>query len=248
MSDYTKSVDFAAKDALVTGNPLKVVRGTEIDTEFNNIATSIGTKADLASPALSGTPTAPTPSGTPDDNEIATVEYVRDQLYLALPIGMIMQWGGTAGAYPAGWELCDGSTYTRSDGAGSIIAPDLSDKFIVAKGSSRTEQSTGGSDSHGHTTGTSGSHNHTGTSGSTALTIAQMPAHTHTTNATPTPSGSTWPFQGGPGYGVTATTSSSTGGGAGHTHTISTDGDHSHTVSSGSNVPAYFALAFLIRI
>lgn len=46
MSDYTKSVDFAAKDALITGNPAKVVKGTEIDTEFNNIATAIATKYD----------------------------------------------------------------------------------------------------------------------------------------------------------------------------------------------------------
>lgn len=46
MSNYTKTVDFAAKDALSSGNPAKIVKGTEIDTEFNNIATAVGTKAD----------------------------------------------------------------------------------------------------------------------------------------------------------------------------------------------------------
>lgn len=46
MSDYTKTTDFAAKDALLTGNPSKTVLGAEIDTEFNNIATAVGTKLD----------------------------------------------------------------------------------------------------------------------------------------------------------------------------------------------------------
>ena len=46
MSNYTKSTDFAAKDSLPTGNPGKIVKGTEIDTEFNNLAIAIATKAD----------------------------------------------------------------------------------------------------------------------------------------------------------------------------------------------------------
>lgn len=55
MSNYTKSTDFASKDALPSGNAGKIVKGTEIDTEFNNIATAIATKADTASPSFSGT-------------------------------------------------------------------------------------------------------------------------------------------------------------------------------------------------
>ena len=46
MSNYTKSTNFASKDNLSSGNPLKIVKGTEIDTEFNNIATAIATKQD----------------------------------------------------------------------------------------------------------------------------------------------------------------------------------------------------------
>jgi len=46
MSNYTKSTNFATKDNLTSGNPLKIVKGTEIDTEFNNIATAISTKQD----------------------------------------------------------------------------------------------------------------------------------------------------------------------------------------------------------
>jgi len=46
MANYSKTTNFAAKDALAPGNSSKIVRGTEIDTEFNNIATAIATKAD----------------------------------------------------------------------------------------------------------------------------------------------------------------------------------------------------------
>lgn len=58
MSNYVKSVNFAAKDDLASGNPSKIVKGSEIDTEFNNIATASATKADLASPTFTGTVTA----------------------------------------------------------------------------------------------------------------------------------------------------------------------------------------------
>jgi flagellar basal body L-ring protein FlgH len=46
MSNYTKTTNFAAKDALASGNANKVVKGTEIDTEFTNIQTAIASKAD----------------------------------------------------------------------------------------------------------------------------------------------------------------------------------------------------------
>jgi hypothetical protein len=46
MANYTKTTNFAAKDALASGNANKVVKGTEIDTEFTNIQTAIASKAD----------------------------------------------------------------------------------------------------------------------------------------------------------------------------------------------------------
>ena len=61
MSNYTKSTNFASKDNLSSGNPLKIVKGTEIDTEFNNISTAIATKQDYdADLAAYATKTAPT--------------------------------------------------------------------------------------------------------------------------------------------------------------------------------------------
>ena len=60
MSNYTKTTNFATKDSLPSGNAAKIVRGTEIDSEFNNIATASATKADTASPTFTGTVTAAT--------------------------------------------------------------------------------------------------------------------------------------------------------------------------------------------
>lgn len=66
MANYTKTTDFASKDGLPPGDTNKVVRGTEIDDEFDAISTAIATKADLASPTFTGTVTAAnlTVSGT----------------------------------------------------------------------------------------------------------------------------------------------------------------------------------------
>jgi hypothetical protein len=85
MSSYTKSTNFASKDSLSTGNPLKIVKGTEIDTEFNNIATAVATKADLASPTFTGTVIAPTPALSAAGTTVATVAAIQ-ALY---PIGSI---------------------------------------------------------------------------------------------------------------------------------------------------------------
>lgn len=59
MSDYTKTTNFAAKDALPSGNSAKIIKGTEIDSEFNNIATAVATKSNTASPTFTGTVTTP---------------------------------------------------------------------------------------------------------------------------------------------------------------------------------------------
>lgn len=56
MSNYTKSTNFATKDTLTSGDPLKIVKGTEINTEFDNISTAIATKGE----STSGTFTTPT--------------------------------------------------------------------------------------------------------------------------------------------------------------------------------------------
>jgi hypothetical protein len=77
MSNYTKLTDFASKDTLPSGNAAKIVKGTEIDDEFEAIESAIATKANTDSPALSGTPTAPTPSSSTSTTQIATTAFVQ---------------------------------------------------------------------------------------------------------------------------------------------------------------------------
>jgi len=67
MSNYTKLTDFAAKDTLPSGNAGKLVKGTEIDDEFNAISTAIGSKANTASPTFTGTVTMTTLNGATVD-------------------------------------------------------------------------------------------------------------------------------------------------------------------------------------
>lgn len=89
MSNYVKSTDFASKDDLATGNPLKLIKGTEINTEFNNIQTAVATKADLASPAFTGNPTAATQSFGNSSSRLATTEFVQAALLALYPVGSI---------------------------------------------------------------------------------------------------------------------------------------------------------------
>jgi hypothetical protein len=95
MSNYVQSTNFATKDALSSGDPLKIVKGTEINTEFNNIATAVATKADLVSPTFTGTPTLPT--GTTavtqgfgnSSTALATTAFVQAALQALHPVGSI---------------------------------------------------------------------------------------------------------------------------------------------------------------
>lgn len=86
MSEYVKSTNFASKDALASGNPLKIVKGTEIDTELNNIATAVATKADLNSPTFLGTPTAPTAAAGTTTTQLATTAFTAAAVQAKLPL------------------------------------------------------------------------------------------------------------------------------------------------------------------
>jgi hypothetical protein len=89
LTDYVKSTSFASKDALASGNPLKIVKGTEIDIEFNNIAAAIATKSNGVDTALTGTPTAPTAAAGTNTSQIATTAFVTTALQSLYPVGSI---------------------------------------------------------------------------------------------------------------------------------------------------------------
>jgi hypothetical protein len=57
MSNYTKTTDFEAKDSLPSGDSGKIIRGSEFETEFDNIATAIASKSDANNPTFTGTVT-----------------------------------------------------------------------------------------------------------------------------------------------------------------------------------------------
>jgi len=95
MSNYVQSTNFATKDALPSGDPLKIVKGTEINTEFANIAIAVATKADLASPTFTGTVTLPsgavgvTQSFGDNDTSLATTAFVQAAMAALHPVGSI---------------------------------------------------------------------------------------------------------------------------------------------------------------
>jgi len=89
MTDYTKSTNFTSKDTLPAGDALKILKGAEFDTEFNNIATAIATKADLASPTFTGTPAAPTASVGTNTTQLATTALVFAAMQALYPVGSV---------------------------------------------------------------------------------------------------------------------------------------------------------------
>ena len=89
MSNYVKSTDFAGKDGLTSGDPAKIVKGTEIDDEFDALAAAINSKANVNSPALTGTPTAPTATLGTSNTQLATTAFVQANVSGAYPVGSI---------------------------------------------------------------------------------------------------------------------------------------------------------------
>lgn len=77
--DYIKSTDFAVKDVLPAGDPLKKVKGTEIDTEFNNIAEAIGTKLNKVASAVTNNLPTFNNIGEIQDSGISSQELILDE-------------------------------------------------------------------------------------------------------------------------------------------------------------------------
>ena len=231
MSQYTKATNFTAKDSLPTGNSGKIVKGTEIDTEFTAIASAISSKADLNSPALTGTPTAPTATAATNTTQIATTAFVQTSLSAAFTTGMIMMWSGTIATIPTGWVLCNGSNST----------PDLRNKFVI--GAHTDSVGVAYSTVTGSNTQTGGtkdaivvSHTHTATS------VVTDPGHLHSGVYTPG-SGEAFGFVGANPY-LSASRNTAT-----NTTGISVATTNSTEGSSGTNqnLPPYYALAFIMK-
>jgi hypothetical protein len=209
MSDYTKSTNFATKDNLSSGNALKIVKGTEIDTEFNNIATAISTKADLASPAFTGTPTGVTQSAGNNSTALATTAFVQAALSALYPVGSIYT-NATSSTNP-GTSLGFG-TWTAF-GAGRVMVG-----FNASNTLFDTAEETGGSAdsivvSHTHTatsTVTDPTHSHAGSSSSTVIVGTSAVGNVPAGGSTVVPTGNSTLLAASTGISV-ATTNASTG-------------------------------------
>lgn len=165
MTNYVKSTNFATKDNLASGDPLKIVKGTEINTEFDNIATAVATKADVASPTFTGTPTLPTgtiattQSFGNSSTAIATTAFVQAAMAALFPVGAI--YTAVVSTNPA--TLIGFGTWTAF-GAGRVMVG-----FDSGNALFDTAEETGGSAdaitvSHTHTaTSTDSGHTHSTT-------------------------------------------------------------------------------------
>jgi len=241
MSNYVKSTNFATKDSLSAGDVNKIVKGTEIDTEFNNIATAISTKADTASPTFTGTVTLPsgavgvTQSYGDNDTSLATTAFVQAALQALYPVGSIYT-NATNATNPA--TLFGFGTWTAF-GAGRVPVG-----FNAGDPDFDQAEETGGA----KTVSSSGTIS--GTVGGTSLTEAQMPKHYHLMlgpNSVSSPQGSGsgvgvygggTPDDGTQAYGTystggnAASGSQTTGTSVGDSHTHSFSGSYSGSATS----------------
>lgn len=225
MSNYVKSTNFAIKDGLVTTDPAKIIKGTEIDNEYNAISNAISSKADTNSPALTGTPTAPTATLGSNTTQLATTAFVKAEISAYIPSGVILLWSGATSAIPSGWVLCNGSNST----------PDLRNRFVVGAGSTYAVGATGGSAdatlvAHSHGV-TDNGHNH---SYRTDATGGNAGFATNQGNV----GGTTIQGPDGPQTSISTATQYSTTG-------ISIQSSGSS--ATNANLPPYYALAYIMK-
>jgi len=207
----------------VSGNPTVAIDGTVVTLT----GTQTLTNKTLTSPALSGTPTAPTATYGTNTTQIATTAFVQAALQAIYPVGTL--YTNTANiTNPA--TLLGFGTWVEIGSGKVLVGQDTSDALFDTLGE------TGGSKdaivvSHSHTGGTNsaGSHTHGVTD----------PGHTHGTGGS-TQSANNGPdfpairYNGSPQTG-TVTTPAATGisinSSGSHTHSVTTDA----TGSSGTN-------------
>ena len=231
MANYTKATNFTAKDGLPTGNSGKIVKGAEIDTELTAIASAISSKADTNSPALTGTPTAPTASAATNTTQVATTAFVQTALASAFSTGMIMMWSGTIATIPTGWVLCNGSNST----------PDLRNRFII--GAHSDSAGVAYSTVTGSNTQTGGTKDAINVSHTHTITDA---GHTHANGSynqllSTTGSGTVASFNN------DANEPDLRGSGTISTVTTGITIDSAGSSGTNQNLPPYYALAFIMK-
>ena len=151
-----------------------------------------------------------------------------------MPAGAIIMWSGPPDSIPSGWVLCNGSNGT----------PDLRGRFVIGAGGSYGTNSIGGSSS-------------------TTLTTSNMPSHTHGFSGTTNSASIQDRYRLLSGTGYMGYSYNSSNNQTNYTYkpeynTVSYYNTHSHSFSgttdgsgSGSsftNLPPYYALAFIMKL
>jgi microcystin-dependent protein len=195
------------------------------EATFNAGLTAPGTITSSGTLAVTGNLTLDGASGTSGQVLTSAGSGSTPTWATAVPSGVIMLWSGATDAIPTGYVICDGNNST----------PDLRDRFVVGAGSTYSVDATGGS----------ATVTPSGTNAGTALSESQLPAHNHTTtitftNGTTSSSSSTRLAGGGATtLGTQTYDTDNTGSGATHTHTFTGD--------SQTNLPPYYALAYIMK-
>lgn len=155
--------------------------------------------------------------------------------------GMVVGFTGTQAQIPAGWQLCNG---VGSTALGPV--PDLRQKFIIGSTGDEGALVTG-------SIGGANTHTHTVTVNGHALTIAEMPSHNHTKTYSNVVGGALnlgFIYNNVNAYGAGGDSITGAGGNPFVTNSTGGGAAHSHTATSGSssNLPPYYALAFIVKL
>ena len=189
----------------------------------------------------------------------ANLDSLDNIIRLAMPVGGIIIWSGSAAAIPTGWLLCNGTSGT----------PNLMDRFIVGAGSTYAVGATGGAatvalaeanlPSHVHgisftSGGESQGHVHGGTTNDAGIHQHTVPSNVdnlgvNTGNGTAGISGadlrivdSFTASSGNHSHGFT------TGGNnVGHTHAINGSTQGAGSGTAHENLPPYYALCYIMK-
>jgi len=163
--------------------------------------------------------------------------------------GIIIPWGSAS--LPSGFLECNGQAVSQATyaalfavigvtygdpGGGNFNVPDLRDRVSVSKSNNKTITTTGGA----NTVTPSG--NASLTAAQTALTTAQLPAHSHSYNVGVSTAMSTANMSSS--VGSSPQTTGSAGGGQGHNHSISSV---TFTGNAQSVLQPYLTLIYIIK-
>lgn len=223
--------------------------------------------APLVSPALTGTPTAPTPATGTRSTQLATTAFVGAECQIAAPTGAVCTFAGAT--VPTGWLKCNGAllsrttyaslfavigtTYGAGDGSTTFALPDLRGEFVrgfddargVDTGRALGSAQAGQNLSHTHTEQGAGGHGHTAWSDSQG-------AHSHVFESLPRMSDTDRGAGNASLWSIDGTTTQTTSIAGAHTHGVGIDpvGNHTHTIdaSGGSESrPRNIAMHYIIK-